>query len=72
MKRYKVLRIISVVMVISGAAIIILNLVEGEKSVFRSIGAGGAYIGLGGAFFGMSLRFENREKASDCPSNTPK
>jgi hypothetical protein len=72
MKRYKVIRIIGVVLLVLGAAMIILALVEGEKSVIQSIGAGGGSIAVGGALFGMSLGLENKEKASGDPSDTPK
>ena len=70
--RYKRIRIIGVVMLVLGAAMIIIAFVEGEKSVIQSIGAGGWAIGLGGALFGMSLRMENKEKASGDPSDTTK
>jgi hypothetical protein len=72
MKRYKRIRIIGVVLLVLGAAMIILALVEGKKSVIQSIGAGGGLIGVGGALFGMSLRLENKEKASGDPSDKPK
>ena len=68
MKRYKVIRIIGVVLLLLGAAMIILALVEGEKSIIQSIAAGGGAIAVGGALFGMSLRLENKEKASGDPS----
>ena len=70
--RYKVIRIISVVLLVVGAALIILKLTEGEKSVIRVIGSGGSFIGLGGVLFGLSLRLENKKKASGDPSDTPK
>ena len=72
MKRYKRIRIIGVVLLVLGAAMIILALVEGKKSVIQSIGAGGGLIGVGGALFGMSLRLENKEKVSGDPSDKPK
>jgi membrane-bound ClpP family serine protease len=72
MKRYKILRIISVVLLVVGAALIILQIMEGGKSVVQTIGAGGIWIGLGGVWFGVSLRLENKEKASGAPSDTPK
>ncbi len=56
MKKYNVIRIIGVVLLVLGAAMIILALMEGEKSVIQSIGAGGGAIALGAALFGMSLR----------------
>ena len=72
MKRYKVIRIISVALLVMGAALIILQLMEGGKSVIQSIGAGGTPIGLGGVLFSLSHRLENKEKASAVPSDTPK
>ena len=72
MKRYKVIRIIGVVLLVLGAALIILQIMEGGKSVIQTIGAGGAPIGLGGVLLGMSLRMENKKKASGDPSDTPK
>lgn len=72
MKRYKRIRIIGVVFLILGAAMITLALSEGKKSVIQSIGAGGWMIGLGGAFFGMSLRLENKDQASGDSSDKPK
>lgn len=68
MKRYTVIRIIALVMLLLGAAIIVLALVEGEKTVIQSIAGGGGAIAVGGALFGMSLRLENKERASSEPS----
>ena len=72
MKRYKVIRIIGVVLFVLSAAIITIALVEGKKSVLQSIGAAGGTIAVGGALCGMSLRMENKEKASGDPSDKPK
>ena len=72
MKRYKVIRIIGVVMLVLGAVLIILQIMEGGKSVIQTIGAGGSWIGVGGVLFGLSLRLENKAKASGDPSDTPK
>ena len=72
MKRYKVIRIIGVVLLVLGAALIILQIMEGGKSVIQTIGAGGASIAVGSSLFGMSLILENKEKASGDPSDTPK
>ena len=69
---YKVIRIIGVVLLVLGATAIILQIMEGGKSVIQTIGAGGTWIGLGGVLFGLSLRLENKSKASGHPSNTPK
>ena len=72
MKRYIVIRIIGVVLLLLAAAMIILALVEGKKSVIQSIGASGGAIAVGGALVGMSARLENKEKASGGLSDTPK
>ena len=69
--RYKRIRIIGVVMLVLGAAMIIIAFVEGEKSVIQSIGASGGVIAVGGALVGMSARLENKEKASGGPSGKP-
>ncbi len=71
MKKYTIIRIIGVVLLVLGAAMIILALKEGEKSVIQSIGAGGGAIALGAALFGMSLRLGNKEKSSGDPSDMP-
>ncbi len=68
---YKVIRIIGVVMLILGATAIILQIIEGGKSVMGSIAAGGTPILIGGILLGRSLRLENKSKASGDPSNTP-
>jgi len=72
MKRYMRIRIIGGVLLVLGAALITLALLEGKKSVIQSIGTGGWAIGIGGALFGMSLRLENKQKTSGDPSDTPK
>ena len=64
MKRYKVIRIVGVVFLVLGAALILLRIMEGGKSVVHTIGAGGTPIGMGGLLVGMSLRLENKEKSS--------
>ena len=70
--KYKVIRIIGVVLLVLGATLIILQLMAGEKSVIGSIAAGGGPICVGGVLLGLSLRLENKEKASGDPSDTPK
>ena len=60
------------VLLVLGAALIILQIMEGGKSVIQTIGAGGTPICLGGVLLGMSLRLENKKKASGDPSDTPK
>ena len=69
---YKVIRIIGVVLLVLGAAAIILQIMGGGKSVIRSIAAGGTPILIGGILLGRSLRLENKSKASGDPSGTPK
>ena len=70
--KHKVIGIIGVLLLVLGAALIILQLMEGKKSVFRSIAAGGTPICLGGVLLGLSLRLENKKKASGDPTDTPK
>lgn len=70
--RHKRIRIIGIVLLALGAAMIILSLVEGEKSAIQSIGRSGGLIAVGGALVGMSLRLENKEKASGDSSDKPK
>jgi hypothetical protein len=70
--KYKVVRIIGVVLLVLGAALIIRQIMEGGKSVIQTIGAGGGPIAVGGALLGISLTLENKMKASRDPSNTPK
>lgn len=72
MKKYKVIRVIGVVLLLLSAVLIIMGLAEGKESVIRSIGAAGGMIAVGGALCGMSLRMENKEKASGDRSDTPK
>ena len=72
MKRYKVIRIIGVVLLVLGAALIILQIMEEGESVIRSIAAGGTPILIGGILLGRSLRLENKSKASGDPSDAPK
>ena len=68
---YKVIRIIGVVMLVLGAAAIILQIMAGGKSI-GSIATGGTPILIGGILLGRSLRLENKSKASSDPSDTPK
>jgi hypothetical protein len=69
---YKIIRFIGVVLLVLGAAAIILQIMEGGKSVVRTIAAGGTPILIGGILLGRSLRLENKSKASGDPSDTPK
>lgn len=70
--KYKVIRITGVVLLVLGAALIVLQVIEGGKSVIQTIGPGGTPIGLGGVLLGVSLRMENKMKASGDPSDTRK
>ena len=72
MKKYKVIRIIGVVLLVLGAALIILQIMEGGKSAIGSIAGGATPIIMGALLLGISLRLENKERASGDPSNTPK
>jgi hypothetical protein len=67
--RYKVIHIISVLLLVLGVAMVILAILEGEKSVFQSIGAGGAPIAVGGGLFGLSARLKRKHIASGTPAN---
>ena len=68
----KVIRIIGVVLLVLGATAIILQIIEGGKSVVGTIAAGGIPIMFGGILLGRSFRLENNSKASGDPSDTPK
>lgn len=69
---YKTIRIIGVVLLVLGAAAIIISILEREKLVIGSIAAGGTPILIGGILLGRSLRLENKSKASGDPSSTAK
>jgi hypothetical protein len=68
---YKTIRIIGVVLLVLGAAAIILQIMEGGRSVVRTIAAGGPPILIGGLLLGRSFRLENKSQASGDPSDTP-
>ncbi len=72
MKRYKVIRVIGIVLLVLGAAMITLALIEGEKTVIQSFGAAGGTIAVGAALCGMSVRLEKKEQASGDRSEKPK
>ena len=72
MKRYKVIRIIGVVLLVLGAALIILQLMAREKSVIGSIAAGATPITMGVLLLGVSRMYDNKKKASGDPSEGPK
>ena len=69
---YKVIRIIGVILLAMGAALIILQLIAREKSVIGSIAGGATPITMGALLLGMSLMQENKKKASEDPPDTPK
>ena len=69
--KHKVIRIIGVLLLVLGAAIIILELRATEKSVIGSIAKGATPITIGALLLGVSRMLE-RKKASGDPSDTPK
>ena len=68
--KYKVIRIIGVLLLVLGAALIILQLMAREKgsSVIHSIARGSTPIIMGA----LALGWSKRKKASGDPSDTPK
>ena len=70
--KYKVIRIIGVLLLVLGVALIILQLMTGEKSVVGSIAAGATPITMGSLLVGVSFMLEKKKKASDESSDTPK
>ena len=71
-KVIKVIRIIGVLMVVLGVAVIILQLTTTEKSVVGSIAGGAMPIIMGALVLAVSLAASRRKKASGDPSDTPK
>ena len=69
--KHKVIRIIGVLLVVVGAAVIIHNLTTTEKSVIGSIAGGVMPIIMGALVLGVSLG-ASRRKASGKSSDTPK
>ena len=70
--KHKVLRIIGVLLLVLGAALIILQLMAREKSVIGSIAGGATPIMMGALVLGASLASSRRKKGSGDPSDTPK
>ena len=70
--KHKVIRIIGVLLLVLGAALIILQLTTTEKSVIGSIAGGAIPIIMGALVLGASLGSSRRKKASGDPSDTPK
>lgn len=70
-KVIKVIRIIGVLMVVLGVAVIILQLTTTEKSVVGSIAGGAMPIIMGALVLATSLA-ASRRKASGKSSDTPK
>ena len=66
--KHKVLGIIGVLLLVLGAALIILQLMAGKKSVIGSIARGATPLIMGALVLGWS----RRKKASGDPSDTPK
>jgi hypothetical protein len=65
---HKVIRIIGVLLLVLGAALIILQLRTGEKPVIKSLAKGATPITMGALLIGVS----RRKKASGDPSDTTK
>ena len=71
--KHKVIRIIGVLLLVLGAALIILQLTTTEKSVVGSIAGGAMPIIMGALLLSLSLGLSSRrKKASGDPSDTPK
>jgi len=70
--KHKVVRIIGVLLLVLGAALIILQLTTTEKSVVGSIAGGATPIIMGALVLGASFGSSRRKKASGDPSDTPK
>ena len=70
--KYKVIRIIGVLLLVLGAGVIILQLMAREKSVIGSIAGGATPITMGALLLGVSRMLENKKKASGDPSDTPR
>ena len=70
--KYKVIRIIGVLLLVLGGTVIILQLMAREKSVIGSIAVGATPITIGAMLLGTSLMLENKKKSSGDPSDTPK
>jgi hypothetical protein len=68
--KHKVIRIIGVLMLVVGAALIILQLMEGGKSVIKTLARGTTPITMGCLLIAVSLR--DRKKAPGDSSDTPK
>lgn len=69
--KYKVMGIIGLLLLVLGVALIILQLIEGEKTVVGSIAAGSSPIVTGSVLIGISRMLE-RKNASRAPSDSPK
>ncbi len=70
--KYKIIRIIGVLMLVFGAALIILQLAAKEKSVVGSIAAGATPIIMGTLVLAVSFAASRRQKASGGSGDTPK
>ena len=69
--KHKVIRIIGVLLLVLGAALIIFQLMTTEKSVIASIAGGAMPIIMGALVLGVSFG-ASRRKASGKSSDTPK
>ena len=69
--KHEVIRIIGMLLLVLGAALIVLQLTEGGKSVIKTLAKGATPISIGSILIGVSRGLE-RKKASGDPSDTPK
>jgi predicted phage tail protein len=69
--KYKVMEIVGVLLLVLGAALIILQFMAKEKSVIGSIASGASPIGIGAVLIGVSQMLERKKASIDRP-DTPK
>lgn len=70
--KYKVIRIIGVLLLVLGAALIVLQLSAREKSFIGSIAAGSTPITVGAVLVGISSTLENKKKRLSDPADKTK
>ncbi len=70
--KYKVIRIIGVLLLVLGLALIVLQLIAKEKSVIGSIAVGSTPITMGAVLVGISSMLENKKKRSVNPLDRTK
>lgn len=66
--KYKVIRVIGVLLLVLGVALIVLQLFAREKSFIGSIAAGSTSIANGAVLIGISSMLQNKKKRSGDPS----